>query len=287
MWDVKRSILWYARYMKINKEIVIGSLVAVALIGLIIGLLVWHSRATPPAFVGLNTSTSTPTSSTASTTNVVITKKSSKPKKISDANARTKPFSLDTRDTIVSWELSVGNGFSKNVIQTKIISLSEKIGKGIYPNYDIYIQIAQEYEMLGDGYNAYKFYLLATKDKPQKALAFNNIGNLLARLGAYNSAHDAYIRATTLEPSVELYWISYLNFIALHEKTALTTATVFTSAMKATNSATDVRIARANWEESVGNISGAITDWKKVRTQVGSEQQSAIDTKIATLESKQ
>ncbi|HEX8946790.1 MAG TPA: tetratricopeptide repeat protein [Candidatus Paceibacterota bacterium] len=271
--------------MKMNKEMVIVSAIALVLIGVLVGLLVWRGGgSTVLSADASQEGMATTTSGTASATPSEETHTASVHASVVSA---ADPLPLDARDTIVSWTVPVQGSAVTAQVQADIVSLSKKIGSGAYPDDDLYIQIAQDYELLGDEQNAYQFYLLAAKKAPTKGLAFNNLGNLFAKLGAYHTAHEAYAKAVALEPSTELYWLSYLHFLTAYERTAPTTAPVFAAAVKATDAAPDVLIARATWEEAVGNFAGAIADWQAVRPQTGSEQQAAIDTKIASLEKKQ
>ena len=286
--------MWYACCMKTNREIVIGSTVAVTLITLLVWLLAGHGIIATTTQVEQARISDKNVATT--TQNIVKTAVKKLPKSDTDnvsvvlGNASTRntnPLKIDFRDKNISWKIASAGASVKKDMQNKIIDLSKKIGTDIYPNYDIYIQIARDYTLTGEGENAYDFYILAVKDSPQKGLAFNNLGDLLARVGAYHTAHTAFAKAVIVEPSVELYWLSYLRFLTAYEKKSPATKGVFTKAMNATNSAPDVRIARANYEQAVGDFASSIADWNIVRTQVGSAQKVAIDKKIASLTAKQ
>lgn len=197
------------------------------------------------------------------------------------------PLPIDSRDVISSWNLSViESTTTKKRLQSKIKTLTATIGTGRYSNYNLYTQIAQDYELLGNGEKAYDFYIRAAKSNLSKGLAFSNIGSLMSRLRAYNTASSAYARAVAVEPKIEFYWLGYLNFLTSHDAHSSTTASIFSRARRVTNNAPDVLIATANWEESIGEIKAAIADWKLVLPRVGKEQHKAIDIKIASLQKK-
>ncbi|VAW32299.1 hypothetical protein MNBD_CPR01-220 [hydrothermal vent metagenome] len=277
--------------MKIHKEIAIGSIVASALIAVLVVLLVENARPAHLVTKDIKQNEAVSTNYNASSTTVHATdERDRNVSKVITYSFNKTPdniLPIDKRDSIASWSFTPASGIATTSIQNKIIAFSREIGSGKYPNYAVYIQIAQEYEMLGDGHSAYRFYMLAIKDSPQKGLAFNNLGNLMTKLGAYNTANNAYAKSVALKSSIKLYWLSYLNFLSVHEKSSKETAHIFAEAMSATDNDPDIRIARAQWEESIGNITEAISDWRAVRFAVGEEQQKAIDLKIESLQNKQ
>ncbi len=263
----------------------VGSVAAVLLIGIIIWLVLANFAAQGHPTV--------PVSPTASSTAPFA---STTPPKHSTATTVTyhapvtksylSALTIDSRDTIASWKLQITESTTtKEKLQTQIKTLTGDIRKGHYSNFNIYTQIAQDYELLGNGKSAYDFYMLAAKVSPaNNGLAWNNIGNLMEQLGAYHTARNAYAASVALSPKVEQFWVSYLNFLSVHETLAPTTAAVFSAAARATNSATNVLIATANWEAAAGNTQAAITNWRLVRPKVGTAQQKAIDAKITSLQ---
>ena len=200
-----------------------------------------------------------------------------------------KPFPINPADTIASWSFKgadAGNDTLMAQANADIASLAELFGKGKYDDYDLYNGIANDYVLMGNGEAAYRDYNHSIAIHPNKGLAYVNLGHLMDELGALHTARDAYAKAVALEPTVESYWLSYLNFLATYEPKVGTTAPIFTAAKKATNSAPDVLIAEANWLGNIGRFADAIADWKTVRSSVGTAQQAAIDTKIAHLQAQ-
>ncbi len=210
---------------------------------------------------------------TASTTTAVI-------------RATAPKFSIDARDTGFSWKLS--NSAPESVIKKskkEISSLTKELHKGKYSDYNIYLQLGQEYEIVNEGKQAYESYSTASTLKPSQGVAMSNIGLLMARVGAINTARNAYAQSVARQPSVSLFWVLYLKFLAQYEPHAQKTPLVFSSARKITKDNTNVLIIEAKWLSSIGNNKSAIADWEIVRTRVSGDQQKAIDTRITSLKS--
>jgi len=66
------------------------------------------------------------------------------------------------------------------------------LGSGEFPDYDIYVGIAGQHTLLGEGKNAYKYLLIAIEENEARSLAFMNLGTLLGKVGAPESAKVAY-----------------------------------------------------------------------------------------------
>lgn len=194
-------------------------------------------------------------------------------------------FALDPRDSITSWAVAgayVADPLSK---QVDIAKLSSQIDSGAYPNYDLFVGIGQDYELIGDGHSAFTYYLRAVTTNPSRGLAYDDIGNLMVRLGALHTARSAYIKAVTAEPSVSAYQFNYLDFLTAHDPLAAATAKAFVSARRALDASPDFLIHEATWLGAIGNTTAAIADWEAVKPFVSPAQQAAIDATIAKLRS--
>ncbi|HQU07499.1 MAG: hypothetical protein B7X04_00310 [Parcubacteria group bacterium 21-54-25] len=280
--------------MRPNRDIVIG---AGAIVVFII-LLVWLLSARVASYSPPSTTSALATSTLpiASTTPATATSTSATRglgtvtvlPVAGTAHLAANPIPIDARDAITSWALpGTESTTTKAKLQARINTLLADVGTGRYTNFNIYAQIAQNYGFMGNGLQAYRFYVRAAQSDPTAGLPFSSIGDLMVQLGAYHTAYAAYGKSITLQPRVEQFWLAYLRFLAAHEATAPATASIFASAKTATNNAPNVLIAEANWRASTGNITGAITDWKLVRSQAGTGQQQAIDVEIAKLEKQQ
>ncbi len=206
-------------------------------------------------------------------------------------HASVNPLPIDPRDSITSWNFQ--GAYSSATLapqkETEIASFKAKLGKGQYPDYQILLAIGEDYELMGDGKDAYNYYgKSAEASSTQAALAFNNIGALMERLGAVNTAQEAYSKAVALNPQTELYQLAYLEFLTNDEPQSSITPAAFSAAKSALGSTTpDILIVEANWLTAIGSTTAAIADWNLVLPQVNSQQQAAIQSTIEKLKAKQ
>lgn len=281
-------------YMKQNKEIVVGSGVAVVLVGVIIWVVLANIATQRQSAVPTSLTIASSTAPVVSTTTLIATPVVAHTPATYRAPAKTAPRSymsaltVDSRDTITSWDTHVqATPAIKNRLREEILTLSGSIGSTQKKNYNTFLQIAQDYWLLSDGKNAYNFYVLSAQAVPSNGLAWSNVGSLMERIGAYHTARSAYAASVAISPKTEQFWVSYLDFLSAHEPLASSTGPAFVAAARATNSAPNVLISMANWEASIGNFSVAIADWRLVRAKVGVAQQKAVDTKIKSLQKQQ
>ncbi|MDD2657089.1 MAG: tetratricopeptide repeat protein [Candidatus Pacebacteria bacterium] len=193
--------------MQITKThwIVVGSglLVAVAI------ALGWSNFAKAPAVApepaGLEAASSTPVAAPAKEKPIV----------------RNSPFSVNPSDTIVSWSFkSAHTGDVALMAQSnaEIARLAGLLGTGQYTDYILYVSIANQYDLQGDGRSevAYLQNALAL-DSTKTGLAWYNAGQLFTRLGAYRTARTAFERAAVAEP-IPQYIQALADFNATHPK---------------------------------------------------------------------
>jgi len=108
-------------------------------------------------------------------------------------------------EQVRSWDFKgayTGNLELEAKAETEIQRLTGLIGSGEYPDYTVYVSIANQYGLLGDGENELKYleHALAL-DATTTGLAWNNAGALFARLGMKATARMCYERAATAEPT--------------------------------------------------------------------------------------
>ncbi len=275
--------------MRISKNKITGGIYVV--VGVVIIIFAFHL---PSGFGegfavrGFSATATSTVKSSAGTSSVATTSSVTAPVAVrSTATGAVKSFSIDPRDINFSWELS-GTAPASVIEKAKkeISSLTSELHKGKYPDYDIYLQLGQEYEILNKGKQAYENYHTAASLSPSRGVAMSNIGSLMARIGALHTAQNAYAQSVARQPEVSLFWVLYLKFLAQYEARTTTTPAVFAHARKATNNNANVLITEAQWLASIGRNKDAISDWKIVRANVPAQQQKAIDERIATLESK-
>lgn len=125
-------------------------------------------------------------------------------------------FQLNPADTIVSWSFKgayTGNDALVAKANADIAHLTGLIGKGQYDDYDLYLGIGNDADLLGDGARAYQNYNRSISIHPKKGLAYDNLGHLMDELGAYHTAADAYAKAVAVEPLVSQYRNAQIDFL--------------------------------------------------------------------------
>lgn len=158
------------------------------------------------------TTSSTPTPAQTSPSPAVVQKPAS--------SAAAKPaFSLVPGDEPVSWYFvgtySDGGEFEARAT-SEIQRMKGMLNSGTFTNYELYVSIANQYELLGDGKQEYAYlnYALAL-DSTKTGLAWHNMGKLLEKLGSYKSARVAYDRMIQAQP-ISQYIRARLEFLQAH-----------------------------------------------------------------------
>ena len=141
-------------------------------------------------------------------------------------NSFTHPLPLSEGDIVSSWDFQgtyKDGGTLEKKANDEIVRLEgflggDQSGTDDDPtDYIIYVSIANQYELLGDGQRAYESLGRAVAiDSIYTGLAWHNLGNLMARFGAYKTARIAYAKAVEAQSSVEQYHIARLQFLSAH-----------------------------------------------------------------------
>ena len=129
------------------------------------------------------------------------------------------PFALVSGETVTSWDFAGthnDNGQLEAKVRADIERLKGLLNSGEYTKYELYVSIANQYELLGDGKQEYTYlnYALAI-DSTKTGLAWHNMGKLLERLGAYKSARVAYDRLVQVQSTTQ-YIRARLEFLQAH-----------------------------------------------------------------------
>ena len=131
-------------------------------------------------------------------------------------------YPLSSKDSVSSWNFQsaypAGSEDEKR-IKSEIEHLQSILGKGT-SDYEVYVGIASEYELLGEGKRSYLYLSKAIEISPNKALAYFSMGHLLERVGALYSAKQAYNTAVQKEPSNTLYTAYRDQFMAKYAEQA-------------------------------------------------------------------
>ena len=128
---------------------------------------------------------------------------------------------LAPEDTIVSWKFKGLYTDSPELVsraQKEISRLQDLLGNedDDFTEYELYVSIANQYDLLGNGEREYQYlkYALAM-DSQQAGLAWSNLGILLERVGAYHSAREAFEKSIAVQ-SLPQYRQIYLEFLMKH-----------------------------------------------------------------------
>ena len=202
----------------VNKEYGMYAAGALAFVVLVAGI--WWTQANKisnaPAET-VATSTEPVATSTPSSSNPPVQPVTQKPKP--SPSTPSPVFSLVSGEVIASWDF-VGtyndNGQLEARANAEIARMKGLLNSGTYTNYELYVSIANQYELLGDGKQEFTYlnYALAI-DSTKTGLAWHNMGKLLERLGAYKSARVAYDKLVQAQPTTQ-YLRARLEFLQAH-----------------------------------------------------------------------
>src|SRR3989344_3703282 len=201
----------------VNKEYGMYAAGALAFVVLVAGI--WWTQANKTSDAPeetVATSTEPFATSTPSSSNPPVQPVTQKPK---PSPATVAAFSLVPSETIASWDF-VGtyndNGQLEARANAEIARMKSLLNSGTYTNYELYVSIANQYELLGDGMQEFTYlnYALAI-DSTITGLAWHNMGKLLERLGAYKSARVAYDRMLAAQVTSQ-YIRARLEFLQAH-----------------------------------------------------------------------
>jgi tetratricopeptide (TPR) repeat protein len=122
-------------------------------------------------------------------------------------------------EQVSSWDFDgayTGNAELEAKAKADIKRLTGLLGGKQYSDYTLYVSIANQFGLLGDGKNelAYLERALA-ENATTTGLAWHNAGQLFARLGAYQTARSAFERAVAAQPIVQ-YRQALADFLIAH-----------------------------------------------------------------------
>ena len=117
------------------------------------------------------------------------------------------PFELATGESISSWDFKgvyTGNSELEQRGKEEITRLMGLFGQEGYTDYELYVSIANQYDLLGNGRKEYDYLRMALAvDAEHTGLAWHNMGKLLERFGAYQSARIAYDAMVEAQPILQ------------------------------------------------------------------------------------
>lgn len=165
------------------------------------------------------------------------------------------PLPIVEGDIVASWDFVGAYANNPELIakaDAEIKRITDLLGKGTYTDMSIYVGIANQYELIGDGKKQYDFLIQAVKDGgTTSGLPWHNLGVLMERLGALETARIAYEKSTLVQPQFKFYHYAYLDFITKKMKDdVVDIEKAFTAANKYFVSDADIIQLRAEWEKS-------------------------------------
>jgi len=190
-------------------------------------------------------------------------------------------FDLLEDPTTINWKFdAVTKDATSAEERIKQISGDSTIG-----DYEKDLSLAEEYRLLGEGDLTYKYLLKAIDVLPNKSLTYGNLGDLLEKVGAIDSARGAYERAVTVESQ---YPVNHSNLIQFYirnysDDTDLIKST-FESALDRTGKDETLMKEFAQWLSSQKQYSESVAIWQKVLKNYHPQNQQAIEQEIARLQ---
>lgn len=206
------------------------------------------------------------------------------------------PLPLAEGDTISSWDFQgshEGNSELKKrardeIARSEALLGGDQSGKDDDPtDYILYVSIANQYELLGDGKAAYEALGKALSiDSTKTGLAWRNLGALLERLGAFKTARIAYAHAAEVQSHIGEYHLSRIRFLMNHfaEDTAAIEAAFEEAAAGLEGDTPEILQIKAEWLEQTGKKSEAIEALQEMERLMGGNVPT-IKSEIARLRS--
>ncbi len=204
---------------------------------------------------------------------------------------------LASGDSVASWDFqgarkdggTLEKGAKDEIARLEALLGGDQSGLNDDPtDYSLYVGIAAQYDGLGDGANERVYLEKALAiDSIKTGLAWHNLGSLMSRLGAYETARIAYTKAAEAQPKIINYHIARIQFLIDHF--ASDTAGVdgaFAEAIAKVGGDPAVLQLEAQWLEMSGRVQEAIAALKEMKLVMPPDSQSTIDSEIQRLEKR-
>lgn len=163
--------------------------------------------------------------------------------------------SIAKGDNIASWNFKgvyTDNPELVTKAKEEIKRLSDLIGKGTYTDMALYVGIANQYELLGEGSPEYDYLGRAIEaGGTASGLPWHNLGVLMERLGALETARVAYEKATLIQPEMKFYHYAYFEFLTTRMKEdAVRIEKEYAAALSNLGQDSDVLSLYSEWKQS-------------------------------------
>jgi len=161
-------------------------------------------------------------------------------------------FALAEGDTIASWDFKgayTDNPELTAKAQNEIARLSELLVTATSSEMILSVGVANQYELLGDGTKQYEYLGRAIQANPENGLPWHNLGVLMERLGALQSARAAYEQSTLVQPEFKFYHYVYIEFLITRMRDdARGIEKAFAAAEKNIDQTSQLLELRAQWQ---------------------------------------
>lgn len=176
---------------------------------------------------------------------------SSTPKSVVTNRPVTHLLPLAKGDTVASWDFKgVYTDTPELVMQAKneIKRLSDSLATATSSAMILSVGIANQYELLGNGKKQYEYLGRAIRADMANGLPWHNLGVLMERLGAYQTARIAYEKSTIVQSQYPLYQYAYLEFLIARMKgETIDIEKAFAAAEKNIGKTQDLNDLRSEW----------------------------------------
>lgn len=165
----------------------------------------------------------------------------------------TNPLPLAKGDTIASWNFQgayTGNLELIAKANTEIKRISDLLVTATSSATILSVGVANQYGLLGDGKQEYEYLIRAVKTGgATSGLPWHNLGVLMERLGAYETARIAHEKSTLVQPLLKQWHYSYLEFLTTRMKDdAAAIEKAFTAALANLGQDSDILQLRSEWK---------------------------------------
>lgn len=189
-------------------------------------------------------STTTPDSEITSTPAVIST---------GPSHPVSKLPSIAKGDVIASWDFKGAYADNAELIakaNTEINRFSGLLATTTSSTVSLLVSIANQYDYLGNGKQEYDYLSRAIEEGGETTgLPWHNLGVLMEKLGALQTARGAYEKSTLVQPQLKQWHFSYLEFLTTRMKTDVTDIKkAFTAALKNLGQDTDILALQSEWE---------------------------------------
>ncbi|MDD3531243.1 MAG: hypothetical protein PHV99_01470 [Candidatus Pacebacteria bacterium] len=164
------------------------------------------------------------------------------------------PPSIARGDTIVSWNFT-GAYAQDSTLQARanaeITRLSGLLEMATSSKVTLLVGIANQYELLGDGKQEYEYLSRAIEEGGETTgLPWHNLGVLMERLGALETARTAYENATIVQSQYKQWHYAFLEFLTtrMRDETA-DIEKAFSAALKNLGQDSDILDLESAWKQ--------------------------------------